>query len=193
MNWTFLKFLDFYEKIPLEKVEDSQKLFWPTRKIRNIFKNVPEKRKNFKTIIVALAHSNPKSFFVGQPWRPTLFLRPCPPTILVLLRPWYVGKSATPFKIKLNNHRKDVKNLIAIPACKHFNKHDHDFNNHGKFIIIATMKHTCYINWDIKRKTKTARKLRRRKLETLPPHLPKSRSKRKPRFAAFHSLPLFFL
>ena len=47
----------------------------------------------------------------------------------------YVGKSETPFNIRLYNHRKDVKNPNAIPACKHFNRHDHDFNNHGKIII----------------------------------------------------------
>ena len=39
----------------------------------------------------------------------------------------YVGKSETPFNISLNNHRKDVKNLNAIPPCKHFNKHVHEF------------------------------------------------------------------
>ena len=48
----------------------------------------------------------------------------------------YVSKSETPFNIRLSNHRKDVKNPNAIPACKHFNRHDHDFNNHGKIIII---------------------------------------------------------
>ena len=37
----------------------------------------------------------------------------------------YVGKSETPFNIRLNNHRKDVKNPNAMPACKHFNRHDH--------------------------------------------------------------------
>ena len=48
----------------------------------------------------------------------------------------YVGKSETPFNISLNNHRKDVKNPNAIPAWKHFNRHDHGFNNRGKIIII---------------------------------------------------------
>ena len=53
----------------------------------------------------------------------------------------YVGKSETPFNIRLNNHRKDVKNPNAIPACKHFNRHDHDFNNHGKIIITEQLRH----------------------------------------------------
>ena len=52
----------------------------------------------------------------------------------------YVGKSETPFNIRLNNHRKDVKNPNAIPACKHFNRHDHDFNNHGKIIITKQLR-----------------------------------------------------
>ena len=48
----------------------------------------------------------------------------------------YVVKSEKPFNIRLNNHRKDVKNPNAIPACKHFKNHDHGFNNHRKAIII---------------------------------------------------------
>ena len=31
----------------------------------------------------------------------------------------YVGKPETPFNIRLNNHRKDVKIPNATPACKH--------------------------------------------------------------------------
>ena len=46
----------------------------------------------------------------------------------------YFGKSVTPFNIRLNNHRKDGKNPNAIPACKHFNRHDHHFNSHRKII-----------------------------------------------------------
>ena len=51
-----------------------------------------------------------------------------------------VGKSETPFNIRLNNHRKDAKNPNAIPVCKHFNRHDHDFNNHWKIIIIEQLR-----------------------------------------------------
>ena len=51
----------------------------------------------------------------------------------------YVGKSETPFNIRLKNHRKDVKNSKATPACTHFQRHDHDFNNHGKIIIIKQL------------------------------------------------------
>ena len=34
----------------------------------------------------------------------------------------YVGKNETPFKIRLNNHRKHVKDPKAILADKHFQK-----------------------------------------------------------------------
>ena len=51
-----------------------------------------------------------------------------------------VGKSETPFRNRLNNYRKDVKNPDAIPACKHFNRHSHDFKNHKKIIIIKQLR-----------------------------------------------------
>ena len=60
----------------------------------------------------------------------------------------YIGKSEAPFNIRLNNHRKDVKNPNGTPACKHFNRHGYDFNNHGKIIIIEQLRN---ISWDIKR------------------------------------------
>ena len=43
---------------------------------------------------------------------------------------WYVGKSETSFKLRLNNHRKGAKNSNAIGACKHFNTKKHWFNKH---------------------------------------------------------------
>ena len=56
----------------------------------------------------------------------------------------YIGKSETPFNIRLrkpqNNHRKDVKNPNAVPACKLFKRHDHGFNNHRKIIIIEQIR-----------------------------------------------------
>ena len=52
----------------------------------------------------------------------------------------YIGKSETPFNIRLHKYRKDVKKSNAIPACKHFNRHDHDFNNHGKIVIIEQLR-----------------------------------------------------
>ena len=41
-----------------------------------------------------------------------------------------------------SNYRKDIKNLNAIPAFKRFYKHNHDDNNHGKFIIIEQLRNT---------------------------------------------------
>ena len=52
----------------------------------------------------------------------------------------YFGKSETPFNIRLNNHGRDVKNPNAVPACKHFNRHNHDFNNHGNIVYHRTTK-----------------------------------------------------
>ena len=50
----------------------------------------------------------------------------------------HVGKSEIPFSIRLNNHRKNIKNPNASVACKHFN--NHGFNNHGKFIITEQLR-----------------------------------------------------
>ena len=54
----------------------------------------------------------------------------------ILCKIQYVGKSETTFNIRLNNHRKDIKNPNAIEACKHFNNNEHTFGKPGKFIII---------------------------------------------------------
>ena len=52
----------------------------------------------------------------------------------------YIGKSETPFNIRLNNHRKDVKNPNSIPACKHFNEQGHIYERDAKFILIEQLK-----------------------------------------------------
>ena len=51
----------------------------------------------------------------------------------------YVGKSETGFNIRLNNHRKDVSNPKAIPACVHFRKEGHSFIQHAKFTLIEQL------------------------------------------------------
>ena len=53
-----------------------------------------------------------------------------------------VGKAATAFNIRLNNHRKDTKNQNAILAFRHFQQQDHNFNNHTKFIIMDKLVST---------------------------------------------------
>ena len=54
----------------------------------------------------------------------------------------YVGKSETPFNIRLNNHRKDVKRSDSIPACQHFNNNRHEFNRDAKFTLIEQLRNT---------------------------------------------------
>ena len=54
----------------------------------------------------------------------------------ILFNKQYVGKAETSFNVKLNNHQKDVKNVDAIIACKHFQQESHNFNKHAKFTII---------------------------------------------------------
>ena len=48
----------------------------------------------------------------------------------------YVGKNETPFNIRLNHHRIDVKDSKATLADKHFQKIDHRFNVLARFTII---------------------------------------------------------
>ena len=33
--------------------------------------------------------------------------------------------------------------MKTIVASKHFNKHDHDLNNYGRFIIIELLRNIC--------------------------------------------------
>ena len=47
----------------------------------------------------------------------TIYLMEC-----IICNLQYASKNETPFKIRLNNHRKDVKNSKAILADKHFKK-----------------------------------------------------------------------
>ena len=54
----------------------------------------------------------------------------------------YVGKNETPFNIRLNNHKKEVKDCKAILSDKHFQKNGHRFNEHARFTIIDKLKTT---------------------------------------------------
>ena len=47
----------------------------------------------------------------------------------------FVGKSETPFNIRLSNHRKDFKDPSALPADKHFTLPEHNFNNNAKYTL----------------------------------------------------------
>ena len=59
----------------------------------------------------------------------------------------YIGKSETPFNIRLNNHRKDVKNPNSIPACKHFNEQGHIYERDAKFILIEQLRKDLNKEW----------------------------------------------
>ena len=52
----------------------------------------------------------------------------------------YVGKSEWPFNIRLNNHRKDLKRIDAIPAIRHFSQTGHNFEHDAKFTIIEQIR-----------------------------------------------------
>ena len=54
----------------------------------------------------------------------------------------YVDKDETAFYIRLNNHRKDVKDPKAILADKHFQKNSHRFNKHARFTITDKLTNT---------------------------------------------------
>ena len=82
----------------------------------------------------------------------------------------YVGKSETTFNLRLNNHRKDVYNPKAIPACNHFKINGHNFMKYAKFTIIEQLTEISNVSKDTLRL-----RLKRRedfwiiKLETLAP------------------------
>ena len=49
----------------------------------------------------------------------------------------YVGKSETPFNIRLNNHRKNGNNTEAtLSVSKHLREANHSFNRNTKFTLI---------------------------------------------------------
>ena len=54
----------------------------------------------------------------------------------------YIVKVEVSFNIRLNDHRKDVKKVDPIMACKHFQQENHNFNKHVKFTIIDLLTNT---------------------------------------------------
>ena len=82
----------------------------------------------------------------------------------------YVGKAETAFNIRLNNHRKDVKDPKAIPADKHFNQTGHNFNKHAKFILIEQLQNIDKTSSEtLKDRLKKREKFWINKLKTLTP------------------------
>ena len=66
----------------------------------------------------------------------------------ILCKIQYVGKSETSFNLRLNNYRKDVYNLKAIPACNHFKIHGHNFMKHAKFTLIEQLTEISNVSKD---------------------------------------------
>ena len=56
----------------------------------------------------------------------------------------YVGKYEAPFNIRLNNHRKDIKDSNAILADKQFQKMVKSFNEHATFTITDTLTNATF-------------------------------------------------
>ena len=82
----------------------------------------------------------------------------------------YVGKSETPFHIRLNNHRKDIKNPNAIEACQHFNNWNHTFHKHGKFILIEQLNNIKNTSTEVlKQRLKDRENYWIKRLKTLTP------------------------
>ena len=52
----------------------------------------------------------------------------------------YIGKSGTPFNIRLNNHRKDAKSQASILPCKHFNEQNCNSQQHAEFTLTEQIK-----------------------------------------------------
>ena len=47
----------------------------------------------------------------------------------------YIGKSEKEFKIRLNNHHKDVNRKNALQADQHFKLPYYSFNQHARFTL----------------------------------------------------------
>ena len=82
----------------------------------------------------------------------------------------YVVKSQTPFHIRLNNHRKYIKDQGAVPACKDSNSPNHNFNAHGKLTIIEQLRKITSSSTDaLKERLKQRENFWIKKLKTLTP------------------------
>ena len=80
----------------------------------------------------------------------------------------YVGKSETPFNIRLNNHRKDVQNLqVTLSASQHFREANHSFNRDAKFTLIEQIKNNSLSQKDMRRTLEDHEDLWIRKVGTL--------------------------
>ena len=66
----------------------------------------------------------------------------------------HIKKTKPPLNIKLNNHKKEIKDPKVILADKHFQKCGHRFSKHTRFTVFGrlkkyklrqrNLKRTCY-------------------------------------------------
>ena len=79
--------------------------------------------------------------------------------------------SETPFRIRLKNYRKVIKDPSAIPAYKHINSPNYDFNTHRKFTIIEQLRDiTSSFTEILKERLKQREKFWIKKLKPLAPY-----------------------
>ena len=81
----------------------------------------------------------------------------------------YVRKNETPFNIRLNNHRRNVKDPKLILADKCFRKNSHRFNEHARFAIIDRLTITNLDKEILRERLIQREKFWIQKLETLYP------------------------
>ena len=84
----------------------------------------------------------------------------------------YIGKSETPFNLRLNNHRKDTKDKKSkniILACKHFQDPSHDFQRDARFTLIEKITKKCASKEQLRQLLKKRENFWILKLDTLHP------------------------
>ena len=82
----------------------------------------------------------------------------------------YVGKSEWPFNIRLNNHRKDLKRIDAIPEIHHFSETGHKFEHDAKFTIIKQIRNLNKEKQEKRKILENREDFRILKLKTLQPY-----------------------
>ena len=60
----------------------------------------------------------------------------------ILRNKQYIGKGETSFHIRVKNHRKDVKKVDAIMACKHFQQESQNFSKLDQLIQFDQLMNT---------------------------------------------------
>ena len=80
---------------------------------------------------------------------------------------YYVSKAESELNLRINNHRKDVLQLNAIPADRHFAQRNHDFNTDAELTTIEQLQNTKLSKESITKLLKNRTNFWIKKLETL--------------------------